>query len=571
MRKQHKQANRRQSSGLMATSRLPLAYLNMPKSACSTIKNIMYFLETGEWFHDPLAIHRHLKEDSPLLRGRKLTEHRQSHDLERPYIAFTFVRHPGRRAYSAFIDKIWSQHQYSFPVIQKYLRDTRGVRLAEELPGPSVEDVRSAFSTFLDFAADNLAGKTPFPSNPHWQVQFKRLQGAAPRDHLAFIGRVETFAKDMTALLEMAGCELDPVEVVSKRFNEGPPPPFSYSQMVDKAIDNKLRSIYRLDYTAFAYSPEQNSSCGSSAGSSPVAAVGTIVNAANAPKARGIAFHARSRQASNVRPKLDFLCIGAQKAGTSWLMRNLGNHPNVWTPPFVKEVHYFDAVHAGYSKTFVLETFRSNINRVRAPALKEEEYFRAITDPRFAFTDAWYAHIFSRVPGDSIGGECTPNYSALPLRGIEHIQRLAPDIRFIYIIRDPYDRLLSSLRMTIHRRCLKGAAQIQPLLDDLSFLNRGDYRNNIPRWESVFEKARILYIPFGHIKNHPEQVISVVEGHLNLPPFTNYRFLERRVHSTIKSGEDLPEEAIEKIRHVVEPQRKFLVEQFGKEFADHLN
>ena len=249
----------------MATSQLPLAYLNMPKSACSTIKNILYFLETGDWYSDPLAIHRHLKEGGPLLRGKKLVDHRQSHHLQRPYVAFTFVRHPGRRAYSAFIDKIWSQHPYSFPVIQQYMRDERGVRLADNLPNPTVDDVRAAFSAFLEFAVDNLAHKTPFPSNPHCQVQFQRLRGTAAREHLAFIGRVESFAIDMAALLQMAGCRLDPAEVVSKRFNEGPPPPFSYDQVVDDAINDKLKAIYRLDYTAFGYLTQHDASCRSSA------------------------------------------------------------------------------------------------------------------------------------------------------------------------------------------------------------------------------------------------------------------------------------------------------------------
>lgn len=249
----------------MATSRLPLAYLNMPKSACSTIKNILYFLETGDWYSDPVAIHRHLKKGGPLLRGKKLVEHCQSHHLQRPYVAFTFVRHPGRRAYSAFIDKIWSQHPYSFPAIQQYLRDTRGVRLADELPAATVDEVRLAFSAFLDFAADNLANKTPFPSNPHWQVQFQRLRCTAPREHLAFIGRVESFAADMAALLQMAGCELGVADVVNKRFNEGPPPPFEYKQIVDDAINDKLKAIYHLDYTAFGYSTQLDASYRSSA------------------------------------------------------------------------------------------------------------------------------------------------------------------------------------------------------------------------------------------------------------------------------------------------------------------
>ena len=36
----------------------------------------------------------------------------------------------------------------------------------------------------------------------------------------------------------------------------------------------------------------------------------------------------------------DFIGIGAQKAGTTWLHRNLQLHPQIWMPR--KEVHYFD-------------------------------------------------------------------------------------------------------------------------------------------------------------------------------------------------------------------------------------
>jgi hypothetical protein len=36
----------------------------------------------------------------------------------------------------------------------------------------------------------------------------------------------------------------------------------------------------------------------------------------------------------------DFIGIGAQKAGTTWLHRNIVDHPQIWIPR--KEVHYFD-------------------------------------------------------------------------------------------------------------------------------------------------------------------------------------------------------------------------------------
>ena len=37
----------------------------------------------------------------------------------------------------------------------------------------------------------------------------------------------------------------------------------------------------------------------------------------------------------------DFLCVGSQKGGTSWLYGQLACHPDFWMPP-VKELHYFD-------------------------------------------------------------------------------------------------------------------------------------------------------------------------------------------------------------------------------------
>ena len=37
----------------------------------------------------------------------------------------------------------------------------------------------------------------------------------------------------------------------------------------------------------------------------------------------------------------DFLCVGAQKAGTSWLYKQLSGHPDFWMPPW-KELHYLN-------------------------------------------------------------------------------------------------------------------------------------------------------------------------------------------------------------------------------------
>ena len=238
---------------LIATSALPLAYLNMPKAACSTIKNILYYLETGSWFSDPLGIHRHIQQGSTLLSGSALARHLDQNTLQRPYITFTFVRHPGKRAYSGFINKIWFIHPYSFPRIRCFLQDSRSMVVADSTDEASLPVVRSAFSLFLDFVLDNLAGKTPFSPNDHWASQYSTLRNFGPADYISFVGRVETFRQDMTDLLSMASYTEDTAGLVDKRFNEGATPPFVYEEVLDAAIAEKLLTIYKSDYLAFGY------------------------------------------------------------------------------------------------------------------------------------------------------------------------------------------------------------------------------------------------------------------------------------------------------------------------------
>jgi hypothetical protein len=58
-------------------------------------------------------------------------------------------------------------------------------------------------------------------------------------------------------------------------------------------------------------------------------------------KIRGfIAEHFRPPREGTLRYP-DFFVIGAQKAGTTWLMNQLTYHPQIWCP-IVKELFYFD-------------------------------------------------------------------------------------------------------------------------------------------------------------------------------------------------------------------------------------
>lgn len=114
----------------------------------------------------------------------------------------------------------------------------------------------------------------------------------------------------------------------------------------------------------------------------------------------------------------DFLIIGAQKSGTTWLRELLRLHPDVFLPP--KEVHFFN---------------------------QPENYAKG---------PPWYARHFEEAGERQIVGEKTPNYLYLPDRddvpdGARRIHDLLPEARLIAILRDPVQRAISALNHVVYR------------------------------------------------------------------------------------------------------------------------
>jgi hypothetical protein len=270
---------------------------------------------------------------------------------------------------------------------------------------------------------------------------------------------------------------------------------------------------------------------------------------------------------------IDFLGIGAQKSGTTWLMNKLRQHPEVWTPSRMKEVHYFDVLYLGVNKESRLKIMRRKYKKIlkkesRANVLTRDRrlYLKKAYDPHSAFTDEWYRDIFS-IATDRIKGEITPLYCALGKRGISHIRELMPDVKLIYIIRDPYDRAMSSLRMQLDRDD-DARRSMEGIINDPVFLLKGDYARNIPAWESMFHADQIHYIPFGRIRSDPVGILRDLENYLGLTPLEHYEDIATKVNATGKKGKKhIPKNIQHKIRKISEKQYIFLKARFGEEFV----
>jgi len=270
-----------------------------------------------------------------------------------------------------------------------------------------------------------------------------------------------------------------------------------------------------------------------------------------------------------------FICIGAQKAGTSWLFVQFRKHPDIWMPP-IKELHFFDHCYVEKNRKWTKNHIQAGVlncltyhltDRNNKNTKPDWSYVKYLVDmaAHQPFTDAWYARCYNRAQAKiKICGDITPEYSTIPEEGIEHIKRLMPEVKIFYIIRDPVDRALSQIRMNIERRqMMPDESKLLLMCDEWDIDNRGDYMTYIPRWQKHFNEKKLLILPYGKIKIDGKIFIQQIENFIGVSNFDGYDFVTK-IHETKKIS--IPESVIEKLTVRYAPQREFIEKNFGQEF-----
>jgi len=290
----------------------------------------------------------------------------------------------------------------------------------------------------------------------------------------------------------------------------------------------------------------------------------------------------------------DFLCIGAQKAGTSWLRVMLHSNPAVWMGMF-KELHYFDSLYTDASRRWTSETIRSNVRflvrRHVVRAVKQGEkvdtgrkagqvanidldYLARViklADENYMFTEDWYRAMFDFPAGaKKIKGEITPEYSTISAEGIQYVHKLLGPVPIIYLIRDPVGRALSHVRMKIARR--KDRTEFSEdewnamIRREDVFVN-GDYKGNVTRWMENYPNEKLLFLPYRDVSTEPNELLAKVEKFVGIPPH-KYEEAEKEVYKGAVI--DIPPYVIERMRELLAEQYVFLEATFGAEFCKRI-
>ncbi|WP_333715128.1 sulfotransferase [Yoonia sp.] len=211
-------------------------------------------------------------------------------------------------------------------------------------------------------------------------------------------------------------------------------------------------------------------------------------------------------------------CLGATKAGTTWLYRYLHDHPDC-AMPAVKEAHYWDTFEAE-RRDKQLTAFRVRLREMRddkTQAAKAgrgwqvDNMDRRINEMKALVAvlegprgdDAAYLGWLRQGRADArLVADITPNYATLDDATLERMRDAAPEAKFILLIRDPLDRLWSHIRMQArrqrqeHEKYEKKANNILYRIlnrgQETHILERGDYPKIIRKLRRVIPQGRLL-------------------------------------------------------------------------------
>ena len=197
--------------------------------------------------------------------------------------------------------------------------------------------------------------------------------------------------------------------------------------------------------------------------------------------------------------KINFIGIGVQKAGTSWLSEALNEHPEIKVHP-KKEAHFFN------KQRFYLNTFHYELT------------------------------FGSRKK--KIIGEITPSY-ILDKKAAKRIFKYNSKIKLIAILRDPTERCISQYKMEMSRNTIeKNSGLWDAFYRNLPkygpMRERGLYKKQLDRFYKYFNKSQILILDYENIKKEPHILIKTVFKFLEV----DEKFIPSCLHKKIRHIKD---------------------------------
>lgn len=245
----------------------------------------------------------------------------------------------------------------------------------------------------------------------------------------------------------------------------------------------------------------------------------------------------------------DFMILGPQRTGTTWLYFNLHMHPEILLHR-MKETYYFSTLgkpdHPRF-KFFYLENYLDSFRESIGEIIKKNY---ACLRKSLAFYRP------------KVIGEATASYAVLPEEIVAEIVSLNPDLKGIIMLRDPIERAWSHAKKTLIRGKQNNATvtieELEAYLKSSGQRQRADYASMIAMWKKHLRPGHLHVDLYDRIASEPKELLADIERFLGVT--TQALFFNRHLNIKLNPTPEIPMDAGVRAR---------LTEFFAKDIASY--
>ncbi len=203
-------------------------------------------------------------------------------------------------------------------------------------------------------------------------------------------------------------------------------------------------------------------------------------------------------------PAPDFIGLGAQKAGTSWIYACLYEHPQICIPQ--KELHFFS---------------------------RERNWSRG---------REWYEAMFAGCQGTKVKGEFSTSY-LFDAEPAARIHGYYPSVKLIASLRNPVDRAVSNYVNDIKAGVVPPDSSFaSALAAHPEYVEQGKYAAQLDRYLSRFDRRQMLILIYEDIRKNPRQFMQSIYRFLGVDD----SFVPSHLERTVNAGDVPKVVAVEK-------------------------
>lgn len=170
--------------------------------------------------------------------------------------------------------------------------------------------------------------------------------------------------------------------------------------------------------------------------------------------------------------------------------------------------------------------------------------------------DNWYRSLFQHRAGKKFAGEVTPEYAIVGKQGYEHLRRLAPDVRLLFIMRNPvtqaWSQFLHHCRSNNINAASLSSADITALLQQPRFVEISDYETTLHNLASVFPQEQLLTLFYEEMHQDRVGALRLVCNFIGIG-FDETWFPQLTKRYNISQSATMPEEVRAHLRQTFRP------------------